>query len=70
MQRTQQQGIEKRKEDAKVHAVSSTGAQKRPSKTTYQKQKDVKRYEQTKFDTKDKLSNSPNGKCFRCGQNG
>lgn len=60
--------IEKRKEDSKIAAINSIGNRNRPSKISYQKEKEVNRYEKAKVGPKDKSVDISNTKCKYCGR--
>ena len=60
--------IEKRREDSKVSAINKSGYQKRPTKTSYQKDKEFQRFEKGKVDEKNKFTDQSKLKCNCCGK--
>ena len=58
--------IEKRREDSKINAISSSG--KRPSKTLYQKDKETRRFDKAHQSSGKPKSNGENNKCNYCGR--
>ena len=60
--------IEKRREDSKVSAIGgSSSSSKKTSKTSYQKHKEVKRFDKGKFNAKNKSQVQGKDKCSCCG---
>ena len=56
--------IEKRREDSKVAGIGSYSSNKKPSKTSYQKDKEGRRWDKGSID----LKNKANDKCNCCGR--
>ena len=58
--------IEKRREDSKIAAINSSN--KRPSKTAYQKEKEVRRMDNGKKDERNRKVGTSQDKCYCCGR--
>ena len=60
--------IEKRREDSKVAGIGSSNSSKRPSKTSYQKDKEGRRWDKGNVDSKNKTNEKSKDKCNYCGR--
>ena len=60
--------IEKRREDANVNAINNSKSIKRPTKTLYQKDKEVRRMERNGRDGKNKAFDKSSEKYYYCGR--
>ena len=57
--------IEKRREDTKVSAITNSG--KKPTKTTDQKDKEVRRFDNANAENKTNTWEKNKDKCYSCG---
>ena len=60
--------IEKRREDTKIAAINNAISNKRPTKTTYQKDREVRRFDNAQADNKSKAWEKNKDKCLYCGR--
>ena len=56
--------IEKRREDSKIALISNGSSNRKPSKTSYQKDKEIRTFDKHYGDKKFKTSEKRNNKCY------
>lgn len=60
--------IEKRREDSKVAGIGRNNSSRKPPKTSYQKDKEVRRWDKGNMESKNNADEKPKGKCNYCGR--